>query len=62
MGSAASAGRAKDWSRRASGEDFSRVGFLFANRGGSARLWPDSRAFAFILFYRIFVLNTDTRA
>jgi hypothetical protein len=36
MGSAASAGRAKDWSRRASGEIFSSVGFLFAGIGASA--------------------------
>src|ERR1700731_862700 len=36
MGSSASAGRAKDWSRRASGEIFSSVGFLFAGIGGSA--------------------------
>src|ERR1700730_15047629 len=36
MGSAASAGRAKDWSRRASGEIFSSVGFLFVGIGASA--------------------------
>src|SRR5580704_2806936 len=63
MGSAGSAGLAKDWPKRASGEIFSSVGFLFAGIGASAPFiagQPVDLCRYFI--YRIFVPNTGARA